>query len=166
MVVSGCVAGPDGPSPTDPHAFTTTTSRSDTGSTLTIEGGLNAFRDCLREQGVGIEPIGLDALGRPRLAEALDDFDLTDRVVLDALELCGHHLSSGPLDLSPDPELRELVQDSLHKLADCLRSWGVRDFPDPIPGYDGVGAPFPSSQIPWSDPDLPGAVRRCRGATT
>jgi hypothetical protein len=99
------------------------------------------------------------------LAEALGRVDLTDRAVLDALESCGRHLTNGPLDLSPDPELRDLMQNYLIELAECLRLWGVQDFPDPIPGFDGVGAPFPSNEIPWTDPNLPKAVRQCRVAT-
>lgn len=163
-IVTGCVAGPDGPSPTDPNEFNSTISSPASGTQIT-KAGLDSFRDCLKEQGLGIEPIELDAHGRPRLAEALRGLDLTDRAVLDGLEACGHHLTSGPLQLSPDLEFRDLMQDSLRQLAECLRSWGVQDFPDPIPGFDGVGAPFPSSQIPWDDPDLPRAVRQCRGAT-
>jgi hypothetical protein len=165
MLISGCVAVPDGPSPTDPHGFTITSVPSAPGGTLILEEALNAFRDCLGEHGVGIEPIGLDAHGRPRLAEALGRLDLTDRAVLDALESCGHHLTNGPLDLSSDPELRDLMQNYLLELAECLRLWGVQDFPDPIPGFQGVGAPFPSNEIPWTDPNLPTAVRQCRVAT-
>lgn len=162
LLVSGCVAEPGGPSPTEPHGFTTSLFGS--AGTLGLEEALNAFRICLGEHGVGIEPIGLDALGRPRLAEALGRLDFTDRAVLDALESCGNHLTNGPLDLSSDPELRDLMQNYLLELAECLRLWGVQDFPDPIPGFHGVGAPFPSNEIPWTDPNLATAVRQCRVA--
>lgn len=165
MVVSGCVAGPDGPSPTDPHEPTTTTV-SVTVTTLTTRESLTGFRDCLRSKDVNIDRIRLDALGHPRIAEAIGRLDLSDRKVLEALEMCGHHLSAGALDLSSDPRLRDLVQDTLEELAQCLRLWGVNDFPDPVPGFDGVGSPFPNDLIPWSDPDLPAAVAACRDLPT
>ncbi|HEX6300107.1 MAG TPA: hypothetical protein VF148_06560 [Acidimicrobiia bacterium] len=166
ILVSGCIAGADGPSPTDPHGFTTTTTIPVTVTTATVEESLGSFRECLRERGVGVGRIRLDVFGRPRLAEALRGLDLTDRDVLDALASCGQHLRAGALDLSSDPDLRELVQDTLVELADCLRSWGVEGFPDPVPGFDGVGSPFPDARIPWTDPDLPDAVAACRDMST
>jgi hypothetical protein len=165
LALSGCVAGADGPSPTDPH-LVTTTSMSSSVTTVTVEEGLVAFRECLRERSAAVGRIRLDAKGRPLLAEALRDLDLTDRDVLDALEACGQHLGSGALDLGPDPQLRDLVEDTLKMLAACLRSWGVEDFPDPVPGFDGVGSPFPNSRIPWTDPDLVDAVAACRDVAT
>ena len=162
LILSGCVAGADGPSPTDPHLVTTTTTVAATATTVTVEEGLSAFRDCLRDRGVGVGRIRLDALGRPRLAEALRRLDLTNRDVLDSLESCGQHLNAGALDLSPDPRLRDLVQDTLQDLAACLRSWGIEDFPEPVSGFDGIGSPFPNSRIPWTDPDLADAVAACR----
>jgi hypothetical protein len=164
LVVSGCVAGADRPSPTDPHRVTTTTSAAvlTTATTVPVEAGAVAFQDCLGEEGVVIERVRLDARGRPRLAESLSGLDLADRSVLDALESCGHHLAGGALDLTSDPELRNLVQKALGELASCLRSWGVEEFPDPVPGFDGVGSPFSASRIPWDDPDLSDAVAVCR----
>jgi hypothetical protein len=166
LILSGCVAGADGPSPTDPHRGTTTTTMPATVTTVTIEEALSDFRECLRDRGVGVGRVRLDARGRPRLAEALRGLDMTDRNVLDALASCGQHLRAGALDLSSDPELRDLVQETLEELADCLRSWGVEEFPDPVPRFDGVGSPFPNSRIPWTDPDLADAVAACRGVAT
>jgi hypothetical protein len=166
MIVSACVAGADGPSPTDPHGSTTTTTIPVTVTTVAVEESLSSFRECLRDRGVGVGPIRLDALGHPRLAEALRRLDLTDRDVLDALASCGRYLIGGALDLSADPVLGDLVQDTLAELADCIRSWGVPDFPDPVPGFEGVGSPFPDTRIPWTDPDLPDAVAACRDIMT
>jgi hypothetical protein len=134
-------------------------------TTITVEESLGSFRECLRDRGVGVGRIRLDALGHPRLAEALRGLDLTDRDVLDALASCGRYLIGGALDLRTDPALRDQVQDTLVELADCIRSWGVPDFPDPVPGFEGVGSPFPDARIPWTDPDLPDAVAACRGIT-
>lgn len=155
------MAGAEGPSPTDPHGFTTTTTVPITTTTLTIEDGLAGFRTCLSGEGVGIGEIPLDGLGRPRMAAALAGLNLSERSVLDALEACGHHLASGALDLSSDPELRSMVQDRLESFADCVRLEGVVDYPDPIPDFDGLGAPFPVNRVPWTDPGLPGAVSAC-----
>jgi len=161
LALAGCVIGADAPSPTDPHGLTTTTSHEVTTSTQTRDEGLVAFQECMSGEGVDIPEIPRDALGRPRMALALQHLDLTDRVVLDALASCGEHLATGALDLGPDPEMQRLVQSTLHDLVVCLRARGVDDFPEPVPGYDGVGSPFPTNRIPWSDPDLPSAVRDC-----
>lgn len=161
LAATACVASADGPSPTDPHGFTTTTTLATTTTTVSIEDGLTEYQSCLSGEGVAVDEISLDGLGRPRMAQALSGLDLTDRTVLDALETCGGHLGTGALDLSSDPQLRALVEESLTDLAGCLRSRGVEDFPDPESGFDGVGSPFPTNRIPWSDPDLPGAARAC-----
>jgi hypothetical protein len=95
------------------------------------------------------------------MAEALKHLDLTERSVLDALESCGGALETGALDLSRDPEMQRLVQATLQNLVVCMRASGVEDFPDPVPGFSGVGSPFPVNRIPWDDPDLPEAVLAC-----
>lgn len=161
LVSSGCVAGPTGPSPTDPLPPTTTTTLATTTTTVTIEEGLANYRACLGDAGVNIGEISLDGLGRPRMAEAFSRVDLGDRAVLDALERCGHHLSSGALDLGADPELRDLVQISLEEFTRCMRLRGVADYPDPVSDFDGLGSPFPVDLIPWDDPDLSRAAAAC-----
>lgn len=161
LVLAGCVPNADASSPTDPHGVTTTTTLASTTITQTRDEGLAAFRQCMSDQGVPVPEIPRDAMGRPRMASALQHVDLADRAVLDALELCGVHLESGALDLGTDPEMQGLVQAALQDLVACLRSQGVDDFPEPVPGYDGLGSPFPTNRIPWSDPDLPAAARRC-----
>jgi len=161
LILTGCVTGADGPSPTDPHGLSTTTTLPTTTTTLTLDQGLANFRNCLSERGVSIGEIPLDGLGRPRMATVLTDVDFDDRTVLDALDACGHHLASGALDSSSDPELRDLVEASLQDFAECVRREGAIDFPDPVPGFDGVGSPFPVNRIPWTDPDLQAAVTVC-----
>jgi hypothetical protein len=41
---------------------------------------------------------------------------------------------------------------------------GVEDFPDPVPGFIGIGSPFPVAEIPYSDPAFAAAVTACRQA--
>jgi hypothetical protein len=161
LLVSACAGGDGGPSPTEPHDVTTTTVPSTTTITVTMEEGLAGYRSCLADEGISIGPISIDGLGRPRMADTLSRLDLTDRAVLDALEECGRHLSSGALDLTPDPELRALVQSRLEELAECIRTRGVADYPDPVPDFDGIGSPFPPNRIPWTDPQLPAAMAAC-----
>jgi hypothetical protein len=110
---------------------------------------------------VTIGEISLDGLGRPRLAEAMVGLDYSDRIVLSALETCGHILTSGALELTADPRLRTEVVSNLHEFADCMRRFGIVDFPDPVPGFNGVGAPFQTGLIPWHDTRLSDAVTVC-----
>lgn len=163
LVITGCVAGARAPSPTDPHGITTTTIIATTSTTVTVEQGLAAYRECLAAEGLTIGEIPIDGLGRPRMAEALSGLDLGDRAVVDALETCGHHLTVGPLRVQPDPEFADLLRVQLNQFAECVRALGVEDYPDPDPDFDGIGSPFPPNRIPWGDPDLQSAVDSCAG---
>jgi len=163
LALTGCVAGAGGPSPTDPHGFQLTTTLPPATTTLSVEEGVEAYRSCLSEEGVTLGQVRLDAMGRPRMVEALSGLDLGDRSVVDALETCGHLIASGPLDLTSDPELAARVRERLADFAECIRLEGVADYPDPVSGFDGVGSPFPANRIPWSDPELASAVEACRG---
>lgn len=161
LCLAGCVSSADGPSPTEPHGITTTTLPLATTTTLSFDDALTAYVDCLDSEGVTIDEITLDGLGRPRLADAMRGLDLSDRIVLVALERCGPILTSGALDLAADPRLRAEIVSNLHDLADCIRDLGIVDFPDPVPGFAGVGAPFQPGLIPWQDARLSDAVTVC-----
>ncbi|HEX6222062.1 MAG TPA: hypothetical protein VF115_13310 [Acidimicrobiia bacterium] len=163
LTVSACVSVADGPSPTEPHPTTTTVPPTTT-TTLTLEDGLTSFRECLTDAGVLIDEVELNGRGRPQLAWAMADLDLTDRLVVAALGDCAPRLAAGALDLAPDPELRGLVMASLIEFASCLRANGVPDFPDPSPMFTGVGSPFADRLIPWTDDDLATAVIICNRA--
>jgi len=71
--------------------------------------------------------------------------------------------SDGALDLGYDADYRDAVVGQLAAFSRCLRARGVEDFPDPIPGFIGIGSPYPGAEIPYNDPDLPDAVIRCEG---
>lgn len=161
LLVTACAFTPDSPSPTDPHGVTTTTTIPTPTTTVTLEEGLENYRECVTEQGVSMGEIELDGLGRPRMAAAMEDLDFTDREVLEALDSCSPELTTGALDLGPDPVLRDMVQTGLKELADCIRREGVAGYPDPVAGFNGLGSPFPMSRIPWTDPDLADAVAVC-----
>lgn len=162
LALTGCLAGAGGPSPTDPHGFQLTTTLPLTTTTLSVDEGVEAYRSCLSEEGVTMGPVRFDAMGRPRMVEAVAVLDLGDRSVVDALETCGHLIASGPLDLTSDPELAARVREQLADFAECIRLEGVADYPDPVHDFDGVGSPFPVNRIPWSDPELASAVEVCR----
>jgi hypothetical protein len=161
LVLSACVSAADGPSPTDPLSVTTTTTIARTTTTVTLAEGLDNYEACLADRGISIGEIELDGLGRPRMARAMAGLNFGDPEVLQALNECGPQLSTGALDLAPDPVLQDLVQSSLEELAACLRRQGVADYPDPTPDFTGLGSPFPMDRIPWTDPDLEGAVSEC-----
>ncbi len=119
------------------------------------------FRDCLMASGIDIEPIPLDAQGRPRLELVMRDIDFSDPDSVSALSVCSVHLETGALELTQSPILQSAVIDLLVEFSDCVRSRGVPEFPDPIPEYPGIGGPYPLAEIPYGDPDLPDAVDAC-----
>lgn len=163
LALSGCVSSANGPSPTDPH-LTTTTLAPTTTLSVALEDSLTAFSDCMTAAGVDIGEITLDGRGRPLLARALADVDLTDRLVAAALAECAPELGLGALDLTTDRAMLGAVMSGLSGFATCVRSNGVPDFPDPSSRFTGVGPPFPNGLIPWSDPDLATAVIICSRA--
>lgn len=163
LILTACVSSADGPSPTDPH-LTTTTVLPTTTVTVILEEGLANFRNCLAEADVVIDEIELDGRGRPWLARAMAELDLSDRLVVAALADCAPALAAGALELSSDPKMRALVLASLSEFASCVRANGVPDFPDPSPRFTGVGSPFADSLIPWTDDDLATAVIICNRA--
>lgn len=163
LSLSGCVSVADAPSPTDPH-LTTTTIAPTTTLIVGMEEALATFKECMEQEGVVIEEIELDGRGRPRLAWALAEVDLVDRLVAAALGECAPELAAGALSLTSDPEMHGVVMQSLARFASCLRSNGVPEFPDPSPRFAGVGSPFPDGLIPWADEDLPTAVIVCTRA--
>ena len=161
LLVTACVAAADGPSPTEPHEFTTLTVPTTTTTTVSSAQGLADYESCLRESGVEIGEIGYDGRDRPLLARAVDELDFGDPTVLEALDACAAELPTALLDLAPDPELRVLVMSSLSAFADCMREQGISGFPDPDPRFDGIGAPFPVNRVPWTDEHLSEAASLC-----
>ena len=109
-----------------------------------------------------IEEVPFDAQGLPRLDLVLVGLDFGAPETSTALTECAHYLSTGALSLEEMPELHALVVAALAEFSDCLRSQGVPDFPDPIPGFSGIGGPYPLAEIPYADPDLDSAAAVCR----
>ncbi len=162
IVVSACTDDAQAPSPTDTPVVSSVATTSQTTTTIPPDIGADEFRQCLSEHGVEIEVIPQDATGRPRLDLATEGLDFDDPVVDEAMAACSGILGNGSLDLSEDELLRTYVVAQLTTFSECVRDKGVEDFPDPIPGFSGVGSAYSPAEIPWSDPALPAALEVCR----
>ena len=162
-LLAACTPDSEAPSGTDSHSTSTTTPT--TTSTTTITGvAVEEFRSCLAEHDVDIEEVPLDATGRPRLDLVILSVDFGDPEVADALAVCSASLNTGALDLGGDEELRHDVNEELMEFSKCMRANGVEDFPDPVPGFAGVGAPFAVAEIPYGDAELASASAACRAS--
>lgn len=161
VLMAACTNGDQSPSSTDPYPATTLPTETPT-TTMPINQGVEAFRSCLAEQGVEIDVIPLDATDRPRLDLVVEGLDLTDPVLTESMAACSPALETGALDLSSEELLRILVVDQLSAFSQCARDMGVQSFPDPVPGFSGVGSPYAVAEIPYSDPLFKHAVEICR----
>jgi hypothetical protein len=90
--------------------------------------------------------------------------DFSDPATAQAVSTCSELLETGALDLGEDEVLREQVLEQLRGFSRCMVDLGVEDFPDPVPGFIGIGSPFPVAEIPYSDPGFAAAVTLCREA--
>jgi hypothetical protein len=161
VALMACTPGLGGSSGTDPQASTTTVPATTT-TTIVASVAIEEFRSCLAERGVEIEEVPFDATGRPRLDLVIVALDLGDPAVADALSHCSESLNTGALDLGTEDRLRTEILAALEDFSACMRAWGVEEFPDPVPGFSGVGAPFSVAEIPYSDPQLETAADACR----
>jgi hypothetical protein len=163
IALTGCAPVVSGPSPTDaPSVETTTTMPGVTLTTISAIEGATRFRACLEENGLSIEAIPLDAVGRPRLDLVMREVDFGVEGNARALDVCAVHLISGALDLEGSPLIGTGVRALLEEFSDCVRSRGVPGFPLLVSGFNGIGSPFPVEEIPYDDSDMAGAVEACR----
>jgi len=160
LVLAACSDPGTISSPTVSTTPPTTAAGPTTTTVLALEA-VTSYRTCLADNGVSIEPIPYDAAGRPRLELVMREVDLTDEDNVQALTRCAPSLSSGALDMSDLPVLKQGVNDLLSEFSVCLRDRGVEGFPDPVAGFNGVGGPYPLAEIPYEDPDLGDAVDIC-----
>ncbi len=161
VVVAVVVAGCNNAEPSVATSIVTTT----TTTTPPVDGvaATADFVACMGENGIEIVEIPFDADGRPRLEVMSEHLDYSDPATTEALSQCASFLSEGALDLGYDSSYRDDVVGQLEAFSRCLRARGVEDFPDPIPGFIGIGSPYPGAEIPYNDADLPEAVLRCEG---
>ncbi len=149
----------DGSSPTTPSFVPTTTT---TTTTLPSDAATEAYVECLKENGVEVDSIRLDANGRPQLDLVNAQLDYSDPVTVEAMTACAVLLANGALDLADDEALRDGVMEQLTAFSRCVRARGVSGFPDPIPGFIGIGSPYPAAEIPYNDPELAAAADACQ----
>jgi len=161
VLLAGCTPDSDGPSATGAPATTTTTPPATT-TTVLSNVAVEAFRTCLAEKGIVIEEIPIDATGHPRLDLVMATLDFGDPDTAESVSVCSEHLETGALDLGDDDVLRQAILEQLQEFSQCMVDLGVEDFPDPVPGFTGVGSPFPVAEIPYSDPGFAIAVTACR----
>lgn len=154
-VAFGCTAAPGGTSESTVLAVTTTT------TTIAGDAAAAEYVTCLRTEGVEVDDIPIDANGRPMLDAINDQLDYTDPATVDAVSACAGILTEGALDLGFDEDFRQAVVEQLAAFSRCVRARGVDEFPDPVPGFIGIGSPYPVAEMPYDDTDLPTAVEAC-----
>lgn len=153
--VVGCTAVPGGTSESTVLSITTTT------TTIPGDAAATEYVTCLRTKGVEVDDIPIDANGRPMLDAINDQLDYTDPATVEAITACAGVLSEGALDLGFDEDFRQDVVEQLAAFSRCVRARGVEAFPEPVPGFIGIGSPYPVAEIPYDDADLPAAVEAC-----
>lgn len=158
-------AAPDVPDAADLVETTTTTVPTTTtlSPRLGFEQASLEFTTCMREEGIDLPDLRLDAQGRPVLGDVLEEVDTTSVEFRGALATCASILAdSGALDLSADPEIQAIVMDQLQQFSECMRDEGLDQFPDPVPGFTGTGSPYPLELIPFNDPLFAQAATACQ----
>lgn len=130
---------------------------------LGLEQATLEFGSCMRDHGIETPDIRLDAQGRPVLDDLGSAVDTSTAAFRAALTECAPILTRvGALDLRRDPELQAAIVSDLRTFSECVRREGVETFPDPDPAFSGVGSPFPSDEVPFTDPRFEAAVATCQ----
>ncbi len=143
----------------------TTSAPTTTTVPLTSQEAVVVFQSCLLDRGFSVPDLPLDDAGLPDLSTLANLVDAGSPGWQEALASCAPVLvGSGALDLGQVPALAEAVAADLLAFSICMRSQGVEGFPDPAPGFDGTGPPFPLESIPADDPQLEAAAEVCAQA--
>ncbi len=131
---------------------------------LPFDEGLLLFTTCIRDAGFEVPDIPVDPDGQPILSS-----DLVERIDTEATDFAVAFAScvpiltaASPTELGADPELVGVLVDALRRFSVCMRENGVERFPDPAPGWNGSGSPYPVAQLlDTSDPDTDTALEQC-----
>lgn len=128
-----------------------------------VEDAVLEFSQCMRDEGIDIPDIELDATGAPILDEAaIEGVDLESDAFRNAFTGCiGFITDASASSFDFDPRLEAIIQDQLTEFAACMRREGIADFPDPVIGSSGT--PFPLSAFTnFGDPDFSAALETCQ----
>jgi hypothetical protein len=161
LLLVACTGGGETPSATG-APVTTASAPPSTTTTVVSDVAVESFRTCLGEKGIEIEEIPFDATGHPRLDLVMATLDFSDPAIAEAVSVCSEHLEAGALEVGDDDLLRQVILDQLNEFSHCMVELGVEGFPDPVPGFVGVGSPFPVAEIPYAHPAFANAVTVCR----
>lgn len=144
---------------TDAPELSTTTA-----APVAADEALLEFSQCMRDEGIPLPDIPIDADGAPILDPALlDVIDVESDEFNAAFESCQPILAaSQAFNVDIDPELQALIMDQLFGFSQCMRDAGFDDFPDP--GELGAGRPpYPLSVFAqFDDPDFEAAIEECQ----
>ena len=163
LVAAACGGGDDASEPDGVASLNEGSDGASQEARIGFEEGLLQFTACMRDQGVDLPDIQVDADGQPILStDVLAGIDTQSDEFNAAFLVCLPILSNAaPVQLGSDPELQAAVQDALRDFSACMRDEGVEDFPDPAPGFDGTGSPYPLTALDTSDPDVDAAFDAC-----
>jgi hypothetical protein len=168
LVVAACSGEDATPTIPDSGDVVTTGSQPASASTSTVprlsfEEATIDFTTCMREEGIDFPDVRIDAEGRPVLDDVLDQLDTATPEFRAALTTCAEILTAaGALELESDPELQAVIIDQLATFSECMRTNGVEAFPDPTPGFNGTGTPYPLGLVPFDDPQFESAATGCQ----
>ncbi len=156
LVLAGCTAAP--PSPVVETTLPPTTTKAPPADAAEAVAMLS---DCLADAGYEVTvTVGDD--GAPDLSGLIGE-SAPDPGFRSALTDCVGPLV-GFLQLDSSPGLLAMIEAQFTRFAQCMRSSGVEDFPNPDPSFDGTLPPFPPEQVPRSDPEFSTAVESCAAA--
>ena len=144
---------------TETPDLTTTTEAPMSGDEALLE-----FSQCMRDEGIPLPDIAVDADGAPILDPALlETIDVQSDEFNDAFEACQPILAaSAAFDVDIDPQLQAIIMDQLFEFSVCMREAGFEDFPDPTDISSGV-PPFPISAFAeFSNPEFEAAIEECQ----
>jgi hypothetical protein len=165
LLAAACGGGDDAGGSTGIPTLEDTSRNATTTTQATLEGdeALLVFSQCMRDEGIPLPDIGVDADGAPLLDPALlDVIDIESDEFTAAFEKCQPILSqSRAFNIDIDPALQAQIEDQLFDFSQCMRDNGFEDFPDP--GSLESGQPYPLTVLAqFEDPAFEAAVELCQ----